>query len=285
MSAHNPTISAVGGGSDFPTALTTGPRESLTSTNSNRTPSPGSYSRVDFTSGLDLSGATGSTYSFTDCRFADSVILGYISAKNTRTFTYCEIDGEENGAAAAVGGGGFTMTGCKIHNAGQGISGQDYDLTDCWIGELYGSGDFHSEALLIIGSEVHAFNCTLLGNYRDTAPGFTGGMSSAVSLYTHGSFWDGHTNVLIEECLLQSIDSTGTTVYWGTTPSDGSIDALVNCDMINNTFRRPTPGSGTSNGSGAPDIITHYPTGSSGNSTAGNVYEDNGAAISVGGDG
>jgi hypothetical protein len=261
---------------------TTGPRESQLSTNSDRTPSAGSYSRVNFTNGLDLSGDTGGTYHFTDCLIEGTVVLGYISSKTTRTFTYCEIDGNEAGAEAVVGGGGFTMTGTHIHNGGQGISGQDYDLTDCLINELYGSGDFHSEALLIIGSEVHVDHCTLLGNYRATAPGFTGGMSSAISVYTHGSFWEGHTNVLVENSLIQSIDSTGTSVYWGTPPSSSSGDEMVNCDIISNTFRRVTPGSGTSNPTSAPDIITHYPTGSTGNSTTGNVYEDNGASVSVG---
>jgi hypothetical protein len=276
-----PTVQTSSGGGGFPTSASP-LRQSITSTNSNRQPAAGTYSRVHFTNGLDLSSNTGGVYTFNDCLFTGTVVLGYISARTTRVFNYCEINGNQAGTEAVVGGGGFTMDHCKIWNGGQGISGQDYILTNCWIGDLYGSGDFHSEALLIIGDEVFVNNCTLLGNYLGTAPGFTGGMSSSVSVYTHGDFWQGHTNVTVQNSLLQSSNSTGTTVYWGTPPSQASGDALINCDIINNTFRRVTPGSGTSNPTGAPDIITHFPSGSSGNATTGNVYEDNGASISIG---
>jgi hypothetical protein len=273
---------SVSTGEDFPDVNNTGPRDTLTSSNSNRTPSAGTYSRVHFTNGLDLSGVTGSSYTFNDCKFTGTVVLGYIASKTTRVFNYCEIDGNQAGTEAVIGGGGFSMDHCYVHNGGQGLSAQDYDLIDSFVGELYGSGDMHSEALLIIGSEVFVDHCTLLGTYRATAPGFTGGMSSSVSVYTHGDFWDGHTNVRVQNSLLQSEDSTGTTVYWGSPPSSPSGDEMINCDIVNNTFRRITPGSGTSNPTGSPDIITHFPTGSSGNDTSGNVYEDNGAAVSVG---
>lgn len=266
---------------DFPTADTTGPRVSLVSDTSDRTPDPGVYDRFHFTNGLDLTDVTEETYEFIDCLVTGPVGLGYIVAKNTRIFTYCEIDGNEMGDEAVVNGGGFTIEGGKIHNGGQGISAQDFNLLDTWVGELYGSGDFHSEALLLLGSNILVDHCALFGNYRDTAPGFTGGMSSAVSLYTHGGFWAGHTDVLIKNSLLQSIDSTSPTVYWGTPIDDGEVDALVNCNIVNNKFRRVTPGN-TSNGQDVADILAHLPPGSASvDYETGNVYEDDGSPILV----
>ncbi len=274
-----PSVSSSG----FPTFASTGvpAGTSLTNTSSTTVASGSSHTARHFTAGLDITGTSNVT--FTNCKITGRLELGYTGSN--RTFLNCEVDGGSAGLAAAVGGQlRGTMTGCRIWNAAQGwqggggVVGNGGVVTGCFLGELYGSGDMHCEGIIIAEDNLEMANCTILGNFRTGGDNVTtGGMSSALSLYNHGSFWGPKNNVYVHDCLFQAVDAN-TTIYWGTEGSPETIFPLTNCDLTNNTFRK-VPTRANSNGLGSGDIVSDY-GGGTGNSITGNIYEDSGLPCS-----
>lgn len=275
------------GGTSFPTFASTGiPGGTTLTTHSGTTIASGSsLTARDFTNGLDLAGTSNVT--LTNCRIMGRLDLGYegeVAASN-RSLVNCEINGNQAGTAAAIGGQlRGTMTNCKAWNAAQGMQGGGGTvgngglITGCFLGELYGTGDMHCEAIIIAEDNLEIANSTLFGNFKAGGNNVTtGGMSSAISLYNHGNFWGPKNNVYVHNCLIQAIDAN-TTVYWGTEGSTDTIYPLTNCDLNNNTFRKVS-GRSNSNGLGTGDIVSDY-GGGTGNTITGNVYEDSGLPCS-----
>jgi len=273
----------------WPTFETTGNLDavSLTTDTATTVPNGSDHFRKDFVNGLFIEGVTGAT--FRECRVRGRLDLGFSLPAVFPHFEDCDLDGEEAGTAAMIGGRGLSLLRCRIWNAGQGIQGGTGVIQDCFFGQHYVSGEMHAECVLLYGDDTEIFGCSIIGEYKpggnQTTPG--GGFSAALVLYNHGGpvpdpgIWDGRTNCYVHDNLL-SLPAPGVyTSYWGS-PTDGGIttrNPLNNCDLVNNTYRK-VAGSTTSNTSSSADIVSNFgePPGS-GNSITGNVYEDDGLPV------
>lgn len=283
LAANAATVSAVNGGSSFPTFASTGPTASLTTATATTVSASTSWTGRDFVNGLDLSGVSNVT--FTDCRIAGCQ-LGFVAASG-RTFVRCDFDGDQFGAGSAcggVGGSGTTFTDCRFWNAAQGFNGGVGYFTDCYFGDLYITGLTHGEGVLISSDGTELDHCTILGHLKSGGAAYDpgGGLSAALALYNHGVFWGSRSDNYVHDCLFSAPGDAGDpetgpvyTVYWGT-PGEPT-NTLSNCRFENNTFRKVT-GSTTSCYNNNPDIVSES-NGGAGTTITGNVYEDSGLPV------
>jgi hypothetical protein len=165
----------------------------------------------------------------------------------------------------------MTCIRCNIHSVGGGVNGWSYIVIDSYIHDIFGvtncalfPGDCisHNGAMQGQTGSIVIRHSNLVGTYSSASTG--GGMSSALSLYTHGDNWGPMSNVVIERNRFESRDAVYC-AYGG----DSNEQNPTNIQFVSNTFVR-NAGTGTC-GTGGP--ITAWRQGG-GNIWSGNVYND-----------
>ena len=221
----------------YPDANCTGviPGTTLTACNGNLSTSNAVYDKCLFSNGVTV---TGKNITITNSR-----IMGVVSSDYTNTdlkMTDVEINGGNNTLDATNGLMGYTCTRCNVHHAAKGFTGNGFTVIDSYVHDLYGSGDSHNEAVLGSVGNIVISHSTLDSKFSSSSTG--GGMSSAMSLYTHSSFWPGLDNVLVEKTRF-SASGAVYCLYGGysTDPSDGRPS---NVRFIDNVFMRNDCGTG-----------------------------------------
>jgi hypothetical protein len=151
------------------------------------------------------------------------------------------------------------------------------DVEDSFCEQIYGTGEQHNECVLGSGPGPHRFvHNTFYGEYNSSSSMTTGGMSSAVSFYTHTDTWADITGVLFQYNYLRAEERAGRQagycLYGGKSPSDSG-------NTSNGIFRDNVFARGASGVCGAYGAITG-PASGPGSCWAGNRYDD-GASINV----
>lgn len=171
---------------------------------------------------------------------------------------------------------GFTVRRSEITGCAQGVYASNFTLEDSYIHGLYGSGTVHSEAILGLQGNIVVRHNRIIGDYRQEGSWDPndGGMSSAVSFYTHSSFWPDINNVTFEKNFLGTGASgrgqAGFCLYGGGSDDGGNTS--------NGIFRDNVFDRGSSGKCGRHGPVTWVATGP-GSCWSNNRYED-GTAIS-----
>lgn len=226
----------------YPDAACTGtlPGATLQACSSNITQSNLVLDKCLFSNGVGIA-ATAKNVKITNSKVLGAV---YCATSNCNgmglSLTDVEIDGQ-NWDDGVGGITGYTCLRCEIHNSMKLIAGGNFHVEDSYLYDVYGEysctrypGDCqsHNEAVLPFSGN----NNTLLHNNisANWSQGSTGnGMSAAIALYTHSSFWGGINNVLIEKNRIANTASPYCMYLGNTSDSDGNPS---NLRLIDNQF-------------------------------------------------
>jgi hypothetical protein len=221
----------------YPDASCTGviPGTTLTACGTNLSTSNAVYDKCLFSGGISV---TGKNITITNSR-----VMGVVSGDYTQSGLKM-IDVEINGNSSTLDGTsglyGYTCTRCNVHHAAKGFTGNGFTVIDSYVHDLYGAGDSHNEAVLGSQGNIVLRHSTFESKFSSNSSG--GGMSSAISFYTHSTFWPGIDNILVEQ---NRISASGAVycLYGGysTDPSDGRPS---NVRLIDNVFMRNDCGTG-----------------------------------------
>lgn len=224
----------------------------LTSCSGNLSTNGATYDRCLFSGGVFLSA--------TNVTITRSRIVGGLessSYSNRVVLVDVEIDGQNNSNDAFHNLGFYTCTRCKVHDVAKCFSGQGITVEDSYCYDIYGSGDSHNEPVLAYGtSPIILRRNNLVANWNSARSG--GGMSSVVSLYSHGQNFGAVDNVTIEG---NRFESTGGAVFCVYAGYSGDYSPT------NMKFRDNVFAGGTMGGCSAP--ITGWRSGSN------NVWSNN----------
>lgn len=103
---------------------------------------------------------------------------------------------------------GYTCIRCDIHSSSVPIQGGQFHVEDSYLHDIFGQGDSHNEAVLPFSSINNTLiHNTMIANWSDGTASGEGGMSAVVALYSHGDFWAGVGNVLLEKNYLATNDA------------------------------------------------------------------------------
>lgn len=191
----------------------------------------------------------------------NSKILGVVTGTGTGLkLMNVEIDEQNSDADAFAWIQNFTCIQCNIHHASKGIQGNNFTLIDSYIHDIYGSGSSHNEPILGADGNIVIKHSNLVGNFSSSSTG--GGMSAAIALYTHATYWGPLNNVIIDKSRLESKNAYYC-LYGGysVTRNPTNITVTDNYFYIN-------PSSGTCGISGGGPVIGWY-------RGAGNVWSGN----------
>jgi hypothetical protein len=181
---------------------------------------------------------------------------------------------------SGVTSAGFTARRVEVRNCSWGFYAAQMTVEDSYCHEIYGTGTQHNECVLGFGPGPHSFkHNTFFGEYNAASSIAGGGMSSAVSFYVHGSFWDDITQgILFEQNFLRAERADGIQagfcLYGGKSTVAGEPDDTTNGIFRNNVFARGATGQ-----CGVYGAITG-PASGPGSCWASNRYDD-GTPISV----
>lgn len=218
----------------FPDSSCTGvlPGTTLANCSSNITQVNAVYDKCLFAGGLLIS-STAKNVTITNSR-----IMGTVSCSNSNctsmglSMTDVEIDGQATNFDGIGGIMGYTCKRCDVHHVSKGFAGGNFWVEDSYVHDIYGSGDTHNEAVLPFNGN----NNTMLHNNFDSnwsSNSTGGGMSAAIALYTHGTFWGPINNVLIEKNRITTSVAYYCMYGGNTTDADGDPS---NLRVIDNVF-------------------------------------------------
>lgn len=226
----------------FPDASCTGviAGTQLTNCSSNITQANAVYTNCLFQNGLAL-GTNAKNVKITNSR-----IMGTIYAVSPNIYdmnlvmTDVEINGGNSDADGLGGIFGYTCIRCNMHNASKGFAGGNFHIEDSYIHDMYGvrsctkfPGDCqsHNEAILPFDGDSVLLHNTIQANYNAASTG--GGMSAAIAIYTHGTFWGSKDNIRIEKNLITNTESPYCMYLGNTSDTDGNPSGIR---IIDNVF-------------------------------------------------
>lgn len=146
--------------------------------------------------------------------------------------TDVEIDGGNSVYDGVQNIQGYTCTRCHVHDAARGFSGTAFTIVDSYVHSLYGSPKSHNEAVLGSVGNITVRHSRLLGTWSQASRG--GVMSSAVSFYTHGTYWPPLDKVVFEQNYLQAAE--GYCLYAGDDPGPEAVHEVSNAVFRDNVF-------------------------------------------------
>jgi hypothetical protein len=226
---------------------------------------PGTYDACLWEGGLTI---TTHDVTITRSRVVGRVDLGYdTDAVYNIVLEDSEIDGN-NVRASAIGSIAFVGRRLKIHSAQVLVwtSGPEFLLEDSYLYDLYGTEDDHCGGVTGTPLEGELRHNTLFGNLSpDAGPfGADGGVSAAITAYTHGDFWPPLDGLLVEHNQIQSADAYYAAYAGGT----GEPGEATNVRYIENVFVRVAPGEPAAFGGNITAFHEGY-----GNLIDGNIYD------------
>lgn len=143
-----------------------------------------------------------------------------------------EIDGKNSVYDAIQNIQGYSCTRCHVHDAARGFSGTAFTIVDSYVHSLYGSPKSHNETILGSVGNITVRHSRLLGTWNKDTRGGT--MSSAVSFYTHGSYWPPLQNVLFEQNYIRAHE--GYCLYAGDDSGATALHEVSNAVFRDNVF-------------------------------------------------
>ncbi len=143
-----------------------------------------------------------------------------------------EIDGQNSVYDGVQNIQGYTCTRCHVHNAARGFSGTAFTIIDSYVHSLYGTSKSHNETILGSGGNITVRHSRLYGTWNKASSGGT--MSSAVSFYTHGTYWPPLDKVLFEQNYLRADE--GYCLYAGDDPGPSAMHEVSNVIFRDNVF-------------------------------------------------
>lgn len=216
----------------FPDADCTGliPGTALTNCSTTLSTANATYDKCVFNGGVDVNA--------NNITITNSRVLGVVSGSGSGLkLIDVEINGQNSTLDAFNGMSNYSCTRCNVYNAAKAFTGSEFTVVDSYVHDLYGSGDSHNETALGSGDNIIIQHSNLIAKFNSSSTG--GGMSSSVSLYTHGSFWGPMNNVQLEKNRLETTEA-----YYCLYGGYSTTRAATNVRVLSNYFYvNPTSGT------------------------------------------
>lgn len=200
----------------------------------------GTYDSCSWPSGLTVQAPN---VKITRSKVVGNLDLGYDSAAvSGLVIEDTEIDGNQT-RDAIIGSVAFTGRRLKIHNGRIFIwTSSGLLLEDSYMFNLYCKDTDHCGGITGTPLEGTIRHNTIMANLAPWAGPFNpsdGGVSAAITAYTHADFWPPINGLLIENNLIQAREA----VYAAYAGGTGAVGRAQNIRYINNTFKRASSGS------------------------------------------
>lgn len=199
----------------------------------------GTYDSCSWPNGLTVQAQN---VKITRSKVIGKVNLGYDSgAVSGLVIEDTEIDGNQT-RDAVIANVAFTGRRLKIHNGRIFIwTSAGLLLEDSYLFNLYCKDTDHCGGITGTPLEGTIRHNTIMANLAPWAGPFNpsdGGVSAAITAYTHADFWPPINGLLLENNLIQSREA----VYAAYAGGTGAVGRAQNIRYINNTFKRVSSG-------------------------------------------
>lgn len=213
----------------FPDASCTGPLSgtTFTSCSLNITQANATYDNCIFNGDIQIAPTA------KNVKINNSVIRGIIapltgnSVPSDINLTLTDVEADGGRSLRGFLPSGATCIRCNIHHYAQGIYGGNLTVIDSYVHDLYGERDCnkypgdcisHNEAVMArSGVTIRHTNLDSVFSANSTG----GGMSAAIAMYTHGSFWGPVNNVTIDQSRINAPGAVYCVYAGNSSDSDG----------------------------------------------------------------